>query len=193
MSPITGTTRGGKPWSPKFVEAIDVEKCIGCGRCFKVCGYQVLELIEKPFTGDDEFGDDMGNKVMSVAHPRTASAVRPAPGPVPRNATSMWRPDHGRLDPSSPARGHRAMSDLLTGLFSIETDFAPDVRNRFAVSPSWSPRRRGGRAFLWRNRAVRSSGWHGTDADLHCGRGPVVWSRMWWCIGMFADAVSARS
>jgi Nif-specific ferredoxin III len=69
MSPINGTTRGGKPWTPKFVDAIDVEKCIGCGRCFKVCGYEVLELIEKPFTGDDEYGDDMGNKVMSVAHP----------------------------------------------------------------------------------------------------------------------------
>jgi Nif-specific ferredoxin III len=69
MSPITGTTRGGKPWTPKFVDAIDVEKCIGCGRCFKVCGCEVLELIEKPFSGDDEYGDDMGNKVMSVAHP----------------------------------------------------------------------------------------------------------------------------
>jgi len=69
MSPITGTTRGGKPWTPKFINAIDVEKCIGCGRCFKVCGFEVLELIEKPFVGDDEYGDDMGNKVMSVAHP----------------------------------------------------------------------------------------------------------------------------
>ena len=49
MSPITGTTRGGKPWTPKFIGSIDIHKCIGCGRCYKVCGFDVLELIEKPF------------------------------------------------------------------------------------------------------------------------------------------------
>jgi Nif-specific ferredoxin III len=69
MSPVTGTTRGGKSWTPKFIDAIDIHKCIGCGRCYKVCGFEVLELIEKPFEGNDEYGDDMGNKVMSVAHP----------------------------------------------------------------------------------------------------------------------------
>ena len=69
MSPITGTTRGGKPWTPKFIEKIEIEKCIGCGRCYKVCGFGVLELIEKPFEGEDEYGDDMGNKVMSIAAP----------------------------------------------------------------------------------------------------------------------------
>ncbi|MDA8098945.1 MAG: 4Fe-4S binding protein, partial [Nitrospiraceae bacterium] len=37
---ITGTTRGGKSWTPRFVDAIDQEKCIGCGRCYKVCGFR---------------------------------------------------------------------------------------------------------------------------------------------------------
>ena len=46
---IVGYTRGGKTWIPKFIESIDVDKCIGCGRCYKVCGMDVLELIEKPF------------------------------------------------------------------------------------------------------------------------------------------------
>ena len=69
MSPITGTTRGGKPWTPKFIDAIELDKCIGCGRCYKVCGFDVLELIRKPFEGEDEYGDDMGNKVMSVVRP----------------------------------------------------------------------------------------------------------------------------
>lgn len=64
-----GQTRGGGTWVPEFIESIDVEKCIGCGRCFKVCGRGVLEPIEKPFEGEDEYGDDMGNKVMSVANP----------------------------------------------------------------------------------------------------------------------------
>ncbi|HEX9859886.1 MAG TPA: ferredoxin III, nif-specific [Nitrospirota bacterium] len=64
--PIIGMTCGGREWVPEFVAAIDVERCIGCGRCFKTCGRGVLELVDKPFDGDDEYGDDMGNKVMSV-------------------------------------------------------------------------------------------------------------------------------
>lgn len=64
---VKGVTRSGADWAPEFVTAIDHDKCIGCGRCFKVCGRSVLELIEKPFEDeDDEFGDDMGNKVMSI-------------------------------------------------------------------------------------------------------------------------------
>ncbi len=68
MARICGYTRGGEPWTPRFVQSIDVEKCIGCGRCFKICGRKVLMPIEKPFEGEDEYGDDMGNKVMSVAN-----------------------------------------------------------------------------------------------------------------------------
>jgi Nif-specific ferredoxin III len=64
-----GYTRGGRPWIPRFVESIDADKCIGCGRCYKVCGRDVLALIEKPFKGEDEYGDNMGNKVMSVSKP----------------------------------------------------------------------------------------------------------------------------
>lgn len=66
---LVGYTRGGQKWTPKFIESIDVEKCIGCGRCYKVCSRDVLELIDKPFEGEDHFGDDLGNKVMSVARP----------------------------------------------------------------------------------------------------------------------------
>lgn len=66
---ITGLTRGGDSWIPRFLDSVDYEKCIGCGRCYRVCGRDVLELIEKPFEGEDDYGDDMGNKVMSVAHP----------------------------------------------------------------------------------------------------------------------------
>ena len=64
---LTGRTYGGTEWVPEFILSIDHEKCIGCGRCYKACGREVLALIEKPFDGDDDFGDDMGNKVMSIA------------------------------------------------------------------------------------------------------------------------------
>lgn len=61
-------TYGGRDWEPEFVVEIDQKNCLGCGRCYKVCGRNVLQLIDKPFHGDDdEFGDDMGNKVMSIA------------------------------------------------------------------------------------------------------------------------------
>ncbi len=69
MNKIVSYTRAGEPWTPRFLESIDIEKCLGCGRCYKVCGREVLELIEKPFEEEeDEFGDDMGNKVMSVVN-----------------------------------------------------------------------------------------------------------------------------
>jgi Nif-specific ferredoxin III len=62
MATITGLTRGGAVWVPKFLESIDPEKCIACGRCFKVCDRTVLELVPRADDGDDESG-----KVMSVA------------------------------------------------------------------------------------------------------------------------------
>ncbi len=68
METPVALTKGGRQWTPRYLEAIDMEKCIGCGRCYKACGRQVLSLVEKPFEEeDDEYGDDMGNMVMSIA------------------------------------------------------------------------------------------------------------------------------
>ena len=47
MSVITGRTRGGVEWTPQFAVAIDGKKCIGCGRCYKVCPRDVLDLVER--------------------------------------------------------------------------------------------------------------------------------------------------
>jgi Nif-specific ferredoxin III len=51
----TAVTRGGTPWTPQYVEAIDSKVCIGCGRCYKVCPRDVLTLEDR---GDDEVDDD---------------------------------------------------------------------------------------------------------------------------------------
>ena len=44
MSTLTNLTYGGKVWTPQFVQEINQNKCIGCGRCFKACGRDVLSL-----------------------------------------------------------------------------------------------------------------------------------------------------
>lgn len=55
MTATASVTRGGTPWTPIYVEAIDSKVCIGCGRCFKVCPRDVLTLQDR---GDDEVDDD---------------------------------------------------------------------------------------------------------------------------------------
>ena len=39
------STRDGTPWEPSYIVAIDGEKCIGCGRCYKVCSRDVMHLM----------------------------------------------------------------------------------------------------------------------------------------------------
>lgn len=48
-------TRGGRDWTQDFLTAIDPERCIGCGRCFKVCGRDVMTL--KGIDEDGEYVD----------------------------------------------------------------------------------------------------------------------------------------
>ncbi|WP_066377344.1 ferredoxin III, nif-specific [Anabaena sp. CA = ATCC 33047] len=71
MAVLTGLTFGGKTWTPKFAQSIDKDKCIGCGRCVKVCGHSVLDLKALNEEGefvDDEDDDEIERKVMVVAH-----------------------------------------------------------------------------------------------------------------------------
>jgi len=63
------TTKDGRNWEPKYLASIDVKTCIGCGRCFKVCGQSVLTLMGVNDEGelvslDDD--DDVERKVMAV-------------------------------------------------------------------------------------------------------------------------------
>ena len=63
MNMITGLTRGGAEYVPSFVVKINHKNCIGCGRCFKVCSRDVLDLIERDELEDleaveDDYDDD---------------------------------------------------------------------------------------------------------------------------------------
>jgi Nif-specific ferredoxin III len=76
MSTFTVTLPGGKLWTPRFVGDIDQEKCIGCGRCYKVCGREVLEMVGinedgdvvKLSGADEDDEDEYDKKVMSIAN-----------------------------------------------------------------------------------------------------------------------------
>jgi Nif-specific ferredoxin III len=64
----------GRTWIPKFVEEINQEKCIGCGRCFRVCGRDVLQLagvtedgeMVPVQLGDDDDDGEYEKKVMTI-------------------------------------------------------------------------------------------------------------------------------
>lgn len=67
---ITGRTRGGSEWVPQFVTAVDAQKCIGCGRCYKVCPRDVFELVERSGMvdeDDDLYDEDDEMMVMAIA------------------------------------------------------------------------------------------------------------------------------
>lgn len=73
MSVVTGLTLGGKNWIPQFVQAIDQSICLGCGRCFKVCGRNVLALQamneDGEFVDEDDDDEEVERKVMTIANP----------------------------------------------------------------------------------------------------------------------------
>lgn len=71
MSAVTGLTFGGSTWIPKFLQEIDWSRCLGCGRCFKVCGRGVMQLKAMNEEGEfveDEHEEESERKVMVVVN-----------------------------------------------------------------------------------------------------------------------------
>ncbi|MBB6254492.1 ferredoxin III, nif-specific [Nitrospirillum iridis] len=70
---MSASTRDGRAWQPDFLIAIDARRCIGCGRCFKVCGRNVMILKGLNEDGDlidldnDDDDDEIEKKVMVMA------------------------------------------------------------------------------------------------------------------------------
>ena len=65
-------TRDGRAWHPSYLLDINPETCIGCGRCFKVCGNAVMTLkgiTEDGDLVDLEDDDEIERKVMTVSEP----------------------------------------------------------------------------------------------------------------------------
>lgn len=77
MAAVVVKMPDGREWTPRFVKEIDQEKCIGCGRCVKVCGRDVLQLAGMddeghltPVSADPEEQDDdeYERMVMTIAN-----------------------------------------------------------------------------------------------------------------------------
>lgn len=75
MGEFTITLPSGESWTPTYVESLNQETCIGCGRCYKVCPRGVLELIGLDEEGqpialdpDDDDDEEYEKKVMTIAH-----------------------------------------------------------------------------------------------------------------------------
>ncbi len=75
---MTTQTRDGRSWEPEYLIAIDSKTCIGCGRCFKVCGRDVMTLkgvtedgelvgIDGSAGEDDDDDSEFVRKIMTMA------------------------------------------------------------------------------------------------------------------------------
>lgn len=75
MADFTITLPSGEMWTPQFVADLNQEKCIGCGRCTKVCSREVLELVGIDDEGeqvvidpDSDDDEEYERKVMTIAN-----------------------------------------------------------------------------------------------------------------------------
>ena len=72
---FTVTLPSGASWTPAFVQAVNEQKCIGCGRCFRICPRGVLELVGLNEEGErvaldvdaDDEEEEYEKKVMTIA------------------------------------------------------------------------------------------------------------------------------
>lgn len=63
------STRDGRDWQPEYLLSINSNTCIGCGRCFKVCGRNVMTLKGLNEDGElvdlaDDEDDEIEKKIM---------------------------------------------------------------------------------------------------------------------------------
>ncbi|MHB1022651.1 MAG: ferredoxin III, nif-specific [Acidobacteriaceae bacterium] len=69
---VQAVSRDGRTWYPLFLVDIDSEVCIGCGRCFKVCGRSVMTLqgiTEDGAVVSLDEDEEIERKIMTVTDP----------------------------------------------------------------------------------------------------------------------------
>jgi Nif-specific ferredoxin III len=88
MSFVTSLTFGGLDWIPQFVKEIDLHKCIGCGKCYKACGRNVLQLVGVNEDGEfveDEDEDDIERQVMVISNAKNCIGCEACARVCPKN------------------------------------------------------------------------------------------------------------
>lgn len=88
MTTLTGLTFGQKTWTPNFVQEINQDKCIGCARCYKACGRNVLMLRAMNDEGEfveDEDEDEIEKKVMAIVTPENCIGCQACSRVCPKN------------------------------------------------------------------------------------------------------------
>lgn len=78
MNAVTITLPDGRSWTPRFVQEINESTCIGCGRCFRVCGRDVFQLVGLNEDGErlavrldaDDDDAEYEKKVMTILNPK---------------------------------------------------------------------------------------------------------------------------
>jgi Nif-specific ferredoxin III len=81
VSLFSVTLPSGADWTPEFVDTLDIDACVGCGRCFKVCqrGVFLLRAIDEDGAFVDEEDEEDGEyerKVMTIADPDNCIGCR---------------------------------------------------------------------------------------------------------------------
>jgi Nif-specific ferredoxin III len=87
MATLTGLTFGQKTWTPNFVQEINQDQCIGCARCYKACGRDVLMLRAMNDEGEfvDEDEDEVEKKVMAIVSPENCIGCQACSRVCPKN------------------------------------------------------------------------------------------------------------
>jgi Nif-specific ferredoxin III len=67
------STRDGTAWQPAYLVEINGEKCIGCGRCYKVCSRDVMHLMgvdedDQLVACSEDDDEEFVRKVMVLDH-----------------------------------------------------------------------------------------------------------------------------
>ncbi|WP_219725593.1 ferredoxin III, nif-specific [Vibrio diazotrophicus] len=86
MSNRVGYTQGGDEWVPQFIQAIDKQNCIGCGRCYKVCSRDVFDLVENEDIDED---DDEVMMVMTLKNAADCIGCEACSKVCPKNCQSF--------------------------------------------------------------------------------------------------------
>ncbi|MBF0275113.1 MAG: ferredoxin III, nif-specific [Nitrospinae bacterium] len=65
-----GYRKNGDTYTPEYIAGLNIEDCLGCGRCYKVCGEGVFELVDRADldVDDDDDYEDEGTMVMTIAN-----------------------------------------------------------------------------------------------------------------------------